>query len=292
MQGRILGTRCAGTIGPQPSIEPFDETLSMTLRSKLLRAALLAATLGMASFVHADTPPINYADHWQKSDEPGWGLGLTQNGDVLFGVLYIYDTGSLPTWYAGTLNFAAENGGTRSYTGTLYKTSGPALGQPFNPALVTYTAVGTITIEFPDDAHGLLTYTINGLGATKSITRFTYAANSITGEYVGSTSDVTYDCANPERNGEVTDDPGPFTIAVENGEMVMRFPTCTVNGTYTQQGQIGQVEGPYGCTHGGNGTIKFTGLRAEKGGIVGSYEGRDDFSCKFRGNLGGMRKLQ
>jgi len=264
----------------------------MIVRSKLLRAVLLAATLGTAAAVHAATPPINYADHWQNSSEPGWGLGLTQNADVLFGVLYIYDTGQLPTWYASTLDFASENGGVRSYTGTLYKTAGPALGQPFDPSLVTYTAVGTMTIAFADDAHGLLTYTISGYGATKNITRFTYAANSIAGEYMGSTSDVTYNCANPSRNGEVTNDPGPFTIAVENGEMVMRFPTCTVNGTFTQQGQIGQVEGNYGCSHGGNGTIKFTGLRSEKGGIVGSYTGRDDFSCSFRGNLGGMRKLQ
>lgn len=264
----------------------------MNLLSKLLRTALLCATIGTAGALSAAAPPINYADHWNNGAEPGWGLSITQNADILFGALYIYDTGSLPTWYSATMTFVSENGGTRTYSGALFKTSGPALGQPYNPALLTYRQVGTMTIEFPDDAHGLLTYTIDSIGATKAIERFTFAPNQVVGSYVGSTSDVTYGCANPSRDGEVTNDPGPFSIAIENGEAVMRFPTCTVNGKWTQQGQVGTIEGPYGCTHGGNGTIKFTGLRSEKGGIVGSYVGRDDFSCNFRGNLGGMRTLQ
>lgn len=263
----------------------------MLLISRLLRAAVLAVTMGASGMLWA-APPINYADHWNKATEPGWGLSITQNADILFGALYIYDTGSLPTWYSATMTLVSENGGVRTYSGTLYKTSGPALGQPYNPALLDYRQVGTMTIDFPDDAHGLLNYTIDSIGAIKNIERFTFAPNQVTGSYVGSTSDVTYGCANPSRDGEVTNDPGPFTIALENGEAVMRFPTCTVNGKWTQQGQVGTIEGTYGCTHGGNGTIKFTGLRSEKGGIVGSYVGRDDFSCSFRGNLGGMRTLQ
>lgn len=264
----------------------------MIRRFKFLRAALFAATLGTAGALAAAAPPINYSDQWSNAAEPGWGLSITQQADILFGALYIHDSGQLPTWYTATMNFGSENGGVRTYSGTLYKTSGAALGQPYNPALVQNTAVGTMTVQFGDDAHGILTYNINGITVVKSVTRLTFATSEITGGYIGSTSDVTYNCANPSRNGEVTTDPGAFSIAIENGGVVMRFPTCTINGTYTQQGQVGQIEGTYGCTHGGNGTIKFTGLRSEKGGIVGTYVGRDDFSCSFRGNLGGMRNLQ
>ena len=72
----------------------------------------------------------------------------------------------------------------------------------------------------------------------------------------------------------------------------MRFPTCTVtNGVYTQQGQIGQVEAIYNCLGGAVGEIKFSALQSEKGGIVGTYTGRDN-SCSFRGNIGGMRVMQ
>lgn len=69
----------------------------MNLISKLLRTALLAATIGTAGALSAAAPPINYADHWNNAAEPGWGLSITQNADILFGALYIYDTGSLPT---------------------------------------------------------------------------------------------------------------------------------------------------------------------------------------------------
>lgn len=264
----------------------------MLVLMKMLRTTVLAMAVGAPGVLMAAVPPANYADHWNNAAEPGWGLSITQNADILFGALYIYDTGSLPTWYSGTLTFVSENGGTRSYSGALFKTSGPALGQPYNPALLTYRQVGTMTIEFPDDAHGLLTYTIDSIGATKSIERFTFAPNQITGAYVGSMSDVTFGCANPANDGKVSSDPGPFTIALENGQTVMRFPGCTVNGTFTQQGQVGTIQGTYGCTNGGNGTIKYTGIRSEKGGIVGSYVGRDDFNCSFRGNVGGMRNVQ
>ena len=72
----------------------------------------------------------------------------------------------------------------------------------------------------------------------------------------------------------------------------MKFPTCTMtNGVYTQQGQIGQVEAIYHCTHGGSGVIKFSALQAEQGGIVGTITGRDTF-CSFRGNIGGARVVK
>lgn len=264
----------------------------MPARSKFLHAILFAATVGSAGALSAAAPPINYADQWSNAAEPGWGISVTQQADILFGALYIHDAFQVPTWFTATMNFASDIGGVRTYSGTLYRTTGSALGQPYSGAAVTNTPVGTMAMEFGDDAHATLTYSINGINVVKTVSRLTFAPNTITGSYIGSTSDVSFNCTNPARNGIVTTDPGAFTIGVENGGMVMRFPTCTVNGTYTQQGQIGTFEGTYGCTTGSNGTIKYTGIRSEKGGIVASYVGRDDFSCSFRGNMGGMRNLE
>ena len=211
----------------------------MRLHSKLLKAVLFAATLGAAGAVQAQTPPVNYSDHWQNSSQPGWAFSITQNGDVLFGVLYIYEQG-FPAWYSGTLRFVSEGpSGVRTYSAPLYRTTGPAGGPSYDPSLVKYTQVGTISVEFGDDAHGILSYSINGVAVVSAIQHFTFAPNSVTGSYIGATSDVTYDCADPTRNGIVTTDPGFFTIAIESGKMVMRFPTCTNDGTYTQQGQVG-----------------------------------------------------
>ena len=56
----------------------------------------------------------------------------------------------------------------------------------------------------------------------------------------------------------------------------------------SQQGQIGEVDAIYSCLGGVAGAIKFSELRSEQGGILGTYTGRDA-SCSFRGNISGAR---
>ena len=265
----------------------------MKLRSKLLRAAFLAAAIATTAPTYATTFAPNYTDMWSNGQEPGWGLFIDQQADVLLGTLFIYDKGNMAAWYTVQWTLAAINpGGQPSYTGTLFQTTGPALGQPWNPALVQYRQVGQATIEFGDDAHALLTYTIDGAGAVKQVSRFTFAPNPILGSYIGSTQDETYDCTDPKRNGIVTTDPGPFTITQNQDGYVLKFPTCEVtNGVFQQFGQIGKVDAIYNCPGGATGEIKFTGLMSEKGGITGTYTGKDK-SCSFRGNIGGMRVMK
>jgi hypothetical protein len=256
-------------------------------------AALVAVALAAPAFVSATPTGVNYSDMWAKADEPGWGLTIDQQGDVLLGTLFIYDKGSSASWYTVQFAYASTSpSGSVSYTGTLYQTTGPALGQPYDDKLLRYRQVGTANIEFGDPAHALLTYTIDGAGATKQVARLTFAENSIMGSYIGSTQDVTYDCKDPKRNGLVTTDPGPFTITQDQDGLVMRFPTCTItNGLFNQYGQITQIDAIYNCPGGVAGEIKFSAMQSEQGGIVGTYTGKDA-SCSFRGNIGGMRVLK
>lgn len=259
---------------------------------RLLRTLLLATAVGTSAAAHATTAVTNYSDLWATPGEPGWGLNISQQADTLFATLFTYDKGERAVWYSVTLTYQSTGpNGAVSYAGDLYETTGPALGQPYDPRLVRYRQVGRAAIDFGDAAHGFLAYSADGVLVTKQVTRLTFAAQSPVGDYVGATSDVTYDCEDPKRNGLVTDDPGPFTIRQEDGGIVLRFPTCTFTGTYTQQGQIGQVDSTYECTHQGRGETRFTSLRADQGGVTGVYEGRDRF-CRFRGNVGGMRVLE
>jgi hypothetical protein len=266
----------------------------MKIQSKLLRAAVLAAAIAASPATYATTSTANLTDMWVNNQESGWGLFIDQQADVILGTLFIYDKFGTATWY--TVQWKLTSIGppnTPSYTGTLYQTSGPAFSTvPYDPKLVTYRPVGEATIQFGDDAHALLNYTIDGGGAVKQITRFTFAANSVLGSYIGSTQDVTYDCNDPARNGLKTTDPGPFTISQNQDGMVIQFPTCQVtNGVFAQFGQIAKIDGIYNCPGGAVGEIHFTGLMSEVGGITGTYTGRDK-SCSFRGNIGGMRVMQ
>ena len=59
-----------------------------------------------------------------------------------------------------------------AYAGTLYRTSGPPFSAtPWNPAAVTITPVGTVTLTFADGNHATFAYTVDAVSQTKQITR-------------------------------------------------------------------------------------------------------------------------
>ena len=116
----------------------------------------------------------NYQDLWWVAGgaESGWGLTVTHQGDVVFAVWYTYDLDGTPLWLAAT----AAKSGPGMYSGTLYRTTGPAFGAvPFNPANVVPTPVGTMTLTFADGNVGLFAYSVNGVAQTKAITRQLFA---------------------------------------------------------------------------------------------------------------------
>jgi len=83
------------------------------------------------------------SDLWYIATESGWGMQLVQRGSVIFATLFVYGPNGTPTWYVATMN---PTGASFTWSGTLYATTGPWFGTvPFNPALVTATAVGIMT---------------------------------------------------------------------------------------------------------------------------------------------------
>jgi hypothetical protein len=116
----------------------------------------------------------NYQNLWWVADgaESGWGLTVTHQGDAIFAVWFTYDTDGSPLWLSAT----AAKSGPGVYSGTLYRTTGPAFGAvPFDPANVARTAVGTMTLTFADGNAGLFAYSVNGVAQTKAITRMLFA---------------------------------------------------------------------------------------------------------------------
>ena len=116
----------------------------------------------------------NFQDLWWLPAESGWGLNLAHQGDTLFATLFTYGADRNAAWLvASNLARVAD----RRYSGELYRTIGPAFNaQPFDPSRVVRVPVGTMTVSFDDGANGTLTYTVNGIARSKSITRYLYAA--------------------------------------------------------------------------------------------------------------------
>lgn len=119
------------------------------------------------------TPPfVDYTDLWWASpagSESGWGLAISQQYQMLFVTWYTYDGSGNPLWYvASSCPLLGDSG----CTGDLYQVSGGS------PLITTWSGlnkviskIGFVTLSFTDDSNGIMSYSINGISGSKSITR-------------------------------------------------------------------------------------------------------------------------
>jgi hypothetical protein len=142
-------------------------------------ADVVAYPLAFAAAKAAGLYQPNYQGLWWASppgSESGWGLNITHQGDILFATWFTYDTDGSGLW------LVMSNGtrtGVASYSGALYRTTGPAFSAtPFNPSQVAVAAVGNATLAFTDENAGTFSYTVNGTTQSKAITRQVYATPS------------------------------------------------------------------------------------------------------------------
>ena len=118
----------------------------------------------------------NYQDLWWAApagSEAGWGINLTHQGDTIFATWFTYDLDGTAMWLAVTAPKIAPG----VYSGTLYRTTGPAFdAEPFDPTPVGVTNVGTATFTFSDGNAGVFGYTVDGVAQSKAITREVFSA--------------------------------------------------------------------------------------------------------------------
>lgn len=117
-------------------------------------------------------PAVNYTDLWWNPSESGWGLGITQQFNIMFLTWFVYDDAGRPVWYVAS-NCDVISGGN-GCRGTLYRTNGPVgpvASDTFISSAVRVTTVGTIDVAFTDSNNGVITYTVDGVGGSKTITR-------------------------------------------------------------------------------------------------------------------------
>ena len=100
----------------------------------------------------------NYQDIWwaAASGESGWGVYLTHQGSTIFASWFSYDLDGSPLW----LSVTASQNAAGVYSGTLYRTTGPAFGAPFDSSKVAYTPVGSATLTFGDGDDATFAYSV------------------------------------------------------------------------------------------------------------------------------------
>jgi hypothetical protein len=105
--------------------------------------------------------------------ESGWGINFAHQGDTIFATWFTYDVDGTPLW----LSVTAPKAAATTYSGTLYRTTGPAFDAvPFDPAKVVLAPVGTATFTFADGNHATFAYTVSGVSQVKQITRQVFRA--------------------------------------------------------------------------------------------------------------------
>ncbi|HUJ01191.1 MAG TPA: trypsin-like peptidase domain-containing protein [Usitatibacter sp.] len=113
----------------------------------------------------------NYQGLWWNPAQSGWGVSIADQGGVLFAVLFVYDASGRPLWLVAPDVQANADG---SYSGTLYRTHGAGLAEPWQAA--SAQAVGTLSLRFADGETGTLSYSVDGESMSAPITRFAAAS--------------------------------------------------------------------------------------------------------------------
>jgi hypothetical protein len=138
---------------------------------------LPSCTTGLQPDLSAAT---NYQDIWWNAppgSESGWGINLVHQSNIIFATWFTYDIDGSPLW----LSMTAQNASPGVYSGTLYRTTGPAFSAvPFNPARVATAPVGSGTLTFANGNSGTFAYTVNGVSQAKPITRTVFRSPGTT----------------------------------------------------------------------------------------------------------------
>lgn len=260
---------------------------------KLLQSVAFATAI-LSTAAQATSFATDTSDVWYNPNESGWGLTIAQQNDTLFAVLYLYGPGNQATWYvAPDMPFSGVTASGTSYSGTLYQTTGSPYTQPFNSASVTTRAVGTATFTLTNLTTGTMAYSIDNVAVAKSVTRLTWLANSVGGNFLGGRVGTYSGCPAGGDSG-YREELGNWTVQHDTSGVQMSFSgstgTCLYSGPYAQGGHFGFVTGNFSCSTGTSGTFQAFELNAQVTAFSGRLASTASNGCAFEGRVGGVRR--
>ena len=262
-------------------------------------AAIGLAALAASAGAHATTTLTDFGDLWYNApaeSEAGWGVNVAQQGDILFATLFVYGSDRAPHWYVAS-NVAST--GTNTFAGPLFNIgSGTWFGAPWTGITPPQT-VGNIAFAFDSSTHGTMTYTVNGVQATKTIVRQTWRNDVLTGVYAGAVTGFGQTCGPTGRVRipgalNVTHAPPAITMTLDFAVSPTQTGRCTYHGTYSQLGSLGRIDaGSYSCDVNGvidavTGSFTVDEIRTTRSGFNGRLTVVSP-NCDYAGYLGGVK---
>ena len=138
----------------------------------------------------------SYEGLWSNAKEPGWGVSVSHQADIIFAVWYTHDHDGSPMWLVMPDAALVDTSMNDSmgmmemsmmgmmqdppiYTGVLYRTRGPAFSNAtFDRNAVGVTAVGMGTLLFRNHGEGVFAYTVDSFSGSKDITRMSFSSSA------------------------------------------------------------------------------------------------------------------
>jgi hypothetical protein len=254
-------------------------------------AALLAC---LSTSALAATATTDFSDLWWNPNEDGWGVTLTQQNQVLFVTLYVFQNNHQPKWFVGpaTQYQGADANGMVTFSGPLFETTGSDLGGAWNPGDRHPSQVGTITFTASQISVGTLAYTVNGVSVAKTITRQIWQYENISGVYVGASLGRFAGCGG--RDGYF-ESPATLTVAHDGLHAITvkeegNGYTCNYAGAYAQLGRMGQISGTGSCTDGPAQSFTATEVMGSVQGLSMRFGVQFAGACTSNGRMGGVRR--
>ena len=278
------------------TVAPMIRTLRTFLASALV-------VFGISLPASAVTSGTDFTDLWFNPGEGGWGLNVIHEYGIIFVTLYVYDASGTPHFYSAS----ETRGSGNSFTGRLYETRGTYFATtPYNPSAFGATAVGTLTLNFSTPNSGTLTYNVGAINVVKSISRFTFAVDNLSGNYLGgltasstcsgqSQFTLVFDTLRVTQTATADPNNNPIIMTVSFFNSAGVQSTCVFSGIYAPMGRLGNISGTYSCTFGttaGNaGSFTISNIESSQNGWNGRFTGSDQFCSSHSGYFGGVRDV-
>jgi hypothetical protein len=250
--GRVAATAVAPATGSLAiaDIERTAAGFTATLHGQLFSGGMSCevsngriAAVPAASTVAASG--TNYADQWWVSSEPGWGVSVQQQSDILFFDVLAYGTDGKAAWLTATATPQAAAAGHDLFSGDLYRTTGPLVSGSFDPTKVDAQRVGVMTFDATGPSQATLSYIVDGATNARGMTRQTWLRESLAGNYAAVWA---FGCNDPMGDWGFTE------VVVQHGaddSIAMTVTTWVswfdvkvrIAGAYSQAGRLGEIRG-------------------------------------------------
>ncbi len=151
----------------------YDSVVEGHSQTKILRRVNLGTHTQCRFTTEPRASALNHSDIWWTPSQPGWGVHLTEAGDLIFASWYTYAADGKAMWVTGLLQ--RQSGG--HFIGPLNR---PQSGTPYpliNGPATTFPVpeVGTARIDFIDGERASFQYTLDGISQQKSIARLEFS---------------------------------------------------------------------------------------------------------------------